>query len=94
VKQIKYTGHLKLRLGLRKIPEEYPEIIYRSPEQTYYDTAEDTFIAIKNLPYNKKVRPMMIAYEEKKGIVEIITIHPITEEKIINRTMRGRWVKP
>jgi hypothetical protein len=37
---------------------------------------------------------MMIAYEEKKGIVEIITIHPITEEKIINRTMKGRWVEP
>lgn len=94
MKRILYTNHLKLRLKIRNIPEEYPEIIYKEPEQIYYDTAEDTFIAIKNLPYNDRIRSMMIAYEEKKGIVEIITIHPITKEKIINRTMRGRWVEP
>jgi hypothetical protein len=93
VKRVQYTEHLKLRLKIRKIPEEYPELIYENPEEKYYDTAEDTFIAIKRLPYNKKVRPMMIAYEEKRDTVEIITIHPITEEKIVTRTVRGRWIE-
>lgn len=91
--KIEYTGHLKLRLKLRKIPEEYPQKIYENPEQRFFDNAEKTFIAIKKLHYNKKLRNMMIAYEEKEGKIEIVTIHPITDEKIINRIMSKRWTK-
>lgn len=90
---IEYTEHLKLRLKVRKIPEEYPQKIYESPEQKFFDNAEKTFIAIKKLHYNKKMRNMMIAYEEKEGKIEIVTIHPITDEKIINRIMSKRWAK-
>ena len=88
-----YTEHLKLRLRVRKIPEEYPEEIYKNPEQRFFDNWEMASIAIKKLIYNKKLRDMMIAYEEKEGKIEIITIHPITEEKIINRVMSKRWTK-
>ena len=88
---IHYTDHLKLRLLIRKIPESYPRLIYEEAERTFYDTAEDKWIAIKKLAYNQKTRPMMIAYEQRGEIVEIVTIHPITEEKIINRILRSRW---
>lgn len=77
----------------RKIPEDYPQKIYENPEQKFFDTAEGNKIAIKKLHYNNKVRSMMIAYEEKNGKAEIVTIHPITEEKIANRLVRGRWIK-
>lgn len=90
---IEYRPHLKLRLELRKIPEDYPRIIYQTPEQKYYDVTEKYYIAIKKLRYNKKMRSMMIAYEPKGQVIEIITIHPIEEEKIINRLVRGRWIK-
>ena len=73
--------------------KKYPRIIYTNPEQKYYDTEEGHFIAIKKLLYNNKVRNIMIAYEEKNGTVEIITIHPITEEKIISRIVGRRWIK-
>ena len=75
------------------MPFKYPRIIYEKPEQKYYDTTENNFILIKKLYYNKKVRNMMIAYEKTENGVNIITIHPITEEKIINRLMNRRWVK-
>ncbi|MBI2971419.1 MAG: hypothetical protein HYY37_03320 [Candidatus Aenigmarchaeota archaeon] len=91
--KISYTAHLKLRLKIRKIPEDYPRKIYKNPEQMFFDVSEETKISIKKLFYNNKVRNMMIAYEEKSGNVEIITIHPVTEEKIINRIMKRRWVK-
>lgn len=91
--KIEYTGHLKLRLKVRKIPDEYPQKIYENPEQRFFDNAEKTLIAIKKLHYNKKLRNMMIAYEEKEGKIEIVTIHPITDEKIINRIMSKRWTK-
>lgn len=91
--EIILTDHLKLRLKVRKIPREYPELIYNNAEQRYYDVLEKTVIAIKKLKYNNKIRNMMIAYEEKNNKVEIITIHPISEEKIVNRIIRGRWIK-
>ena len=93
MKKISYTDHLGLRLKIRKLPYDYPKIIYENPEQRFYDIAEGNFIAIKKLRYNKKIRSIMIAYEEKNGTIEIITIHPIKEEMITNRISRGRWVK-
>ncbi len=88
-----YTDHLKLRLKIRNLPETYPKEIYANPEQKFYDNIEKTYIAIKRLEYNKKLRNMMIAFEKKNGNVEIITLHPIKDEKIINRVISGRWVK-
>ena len=88
-----YTNHLKLRMKIRKIQEDYPRKIYKNPEQEFFDNTENTHIAIKKLHYNKKVRNMMIAYEKKDSNIEIITIHPITEEKIINRIIGRRWIK-
>ena len=35
----------------------------------------------------------MIAYENIQETVRIITIHPITDEKIINRVISKRWTK-
>ena len=88
-----YTDHLKLRLRIRRIPEDCPKKIYENPEQKFFDNLEGNYIAIKKLHYNKKSRNMMIAYEIKDNEIEIITIHPITDEKIINRVLSGRWVK-
>jgi len=93
MKEIVRTDHLKLRLKVRKIPKQYPDVIYRSPEQRYFDVLEKAFINIKKLRYNNKLRNMMIAYEEKDDKVEIITIHPVRDEQIINRVIRGRWIK-
>ena len=78
--RIEYSGHLKLRLKIRKIPEDYPKKIYENPEQKFFDNAEQRFIAIKKLYYNKKMRNMMIAYEKKQDLAEIVTIHPITDD--------------
>jgi len=52
---------------------------------------EKRVIAIKKLKYNKKVRNMMIVYEDKDDVVEIVTIHPISDDKVINRVASGRW---
>lgn len=91
--KVTYTSHLRLRLKVREIPENYPLLIYKNPDQKYYDVVEEKFIAIKKLKYNKEIRDMMIAYEEKDELVEIITIHPITQEKIVSRIMNERWIK-
>src|SRR3989338_2223339 len=86
-----YTDHLKLRLEVRKIPRHYPKEIYEKPDRRFFDELEGNLIAVKKLLYNKKERSMMIAYEEKGETIEIITIHPISEEKIASRIVNGRW---
>ena len=88
-----YTEHLKLRLKLRRIPENYPEEIYKNAEQEFYDELEGYFVSIKKLMYNGKLRNMMIAYEKKVDGIEIVTIHPIKDEKISSRVVNGRWTK-
>jgi len=93
MRDITYTEHLTLRLKIRKIPYEYPKEIFNNPEQKFYDIVEGTYIAIKKLKYNKKERNMMIAYEKEGNSIQIITIHPIKDEKIINRKISGRWIK-
>ena len=91
--EIQYSSHLNLRLKIRQIPHSYPKKIYEEPEQTFFDTAEKTNIAVKKLMYNAKLRNMMIAYEQRDYIIEIITIHPIRDEQIMNRQLTRRWIK-
>lgn len=91
--KIEYTDHLSLRIKIRNFPEEYPRIILKEPDIKLFDKVEKTLIAIKRLKYNGKIRNIMIAYEDKQDIIEIITIHPISDEKIINRKLSGRWVE-
>ena len=91
--EIIYTNHLKLRLKVREIPEDYPKLIYKNPEKKFFDNVEEAYISIKKLKYNNKLRNMMIAYEIKDEKIEIITIHPISDEKIKNRILTGRWIK-
>lgn len=92
--EVAYSNHLKLRLTLRKIPETYPAEIYHHPEQRFFDVVEGTQIAVRRLLYSNKVRPMMIAYEWEEGKAKIVTIHPMAEDKIINRILSGRWIPP
>lgn len=93
MKNVEYTAHLRIRLKSRKIPEDYPQKIYDCPEQVFLDRIDGTKIAVRKLFYYGKTRNMMIAYEENNKETKIITIHPITDEKIISRCMRGRWIQ-
>lgn len=92
MKEVRYTEHLKLRLRIRRIPENYPNLILRNSDNNYFDIVENHNIATKNLFYNGKIRIMMVAYEIKGEYIEIITIHPISSEKILNRLNSGRWI--
>ncbi|MFH1289856.1 MAG: hypothetical protein ABIH92_00435 [Nanoarchaeota archaeon] len=93
MKLIQHSSHLRLRLKIRKFPEHYPNEIYLKPEQSFFDIVEQRKIAIKRLKYKGRIRNIMIAYDESDNAVQIVTIHPISDEKIVNRTITGRWIK-
>lgn len=85
--------HLKIRLKERNIPQDYPNKIVSTPDEKYFDTATNHKIAVKKLIYNEKTRPMAVAYDIIGEDLQIITIHPTTDQEIKNKLKRKRWIK-
>lgn len=82
--------HLKIRLKERQIPLRYIRKILNKPEGKYIDAETLHFIAVKKLQYNKKLRPIIIAYDIIGLSTEIITVHPISEKEIQNEPPRTK----
>ncbi len=85
--------HLKIRLEQRKIPRNYPKIIVMKPDAKYYDIATKHQVAVKKLKYNEKLRPMAASYDIIIDEIQIITIHPVSEQEIENKLKKERWIK-
>ena len=85
--------HLKIRLEQRNIPQNYPEKIVSSPDAKYFDTQTDHTIAVKSMEHSGKLRPMAVSYDIIVDTIQIITIHPVSEQEIQNKLERGRWIK-
>lgn len=84
--------HLKVRLEQRNIPQSYPKKIVSNPDAKYIDTLTSHAVAVQKMEYNEKLRPMAVAYDIIGNIIQIITIHPVSEQEIQNKLKRGRWV--
>ena len=78
---------------LRKIDYYIPKKIYENPDENYYDTETNIFIAVKKSNYYGKKRDIMIAYYEQEERVYIITIHPLKQDQKNRRVESGRWKK-
>lgn len=91
--KIIYRTHLTRRLKERKIPQNYPELIYKKAKRTYVDSESGHHIKIARLEYAEKLRKMAIVYDKIRSKVEIITIFPISETELKNKTTSGRWSK-
>lgn len=85
--------HLIIRLKERSIPQDYPSKIVSDPDDKYFDTATQHQIAIKKMGYNGEIRPMVVAYDIIEEDLQIITIHPTTEQEINSKLRRERWIK-
>lgn len=91
--KIIYSAHLKRRLKERQFPYDYPQRIYKQAELKLYDNFTNHHISILKLKYTGKTRSIAISYDIIKDIVEIITIHPISENDIEKRIRQKRWQK-
>ena len=91
--KIVYRQHLLRRLKERQFPQDYPRRIYKEAKTYYLDKATGHLIAIAKLEYGGKLRNLAIVFDKIGGIIEIITIYPITDEEIKNRVTTKRWTK-
>ncbi|MCL4366226.1 hypothetical protein M1437_03295 [Patescibacteria group bacterium] len=85
--------HLKIRLEQREIPQNYPSKILIKPDTKYFDNLTGHFIAVRKLLYNKKLRLMAVAYDIISDEIQIITIHPISRQEIINKLFNWWWTE-
>jgi len=77
---------------IRGIPERLPEIVFRGAESRFHDEVTGHFIAVKEVLYAGKRRLIMVAYDTKDDVVEIITVHPVGREQVEARVKSWRWV--
>lgn len=91
--KIIYRPHLERRLKERKIPHDYPKKIYLKSKRKYFDLGTNHYIAISRLIYSGRSRNMTISYDIIDKQIEIITIHPISDQEISNKIKSGRWIK-
>ena len=91
--RIIYRPHLKRRLKEREIPEDYPKKIYKTAKLRFKDKLTNHHIAISKLKYAEKLRNLVISYDIIGSNIEIITIHPISDQDIKTRVKTKRWIK-
>lgn len=91
--KITYRPHLKRRLKERKIPQSYPQLIYKKSNQNYIDRESGHHIKVTKLKYAEKLRQMVVVYDKIRSKIEVITIFPISEAELKNKIASGRWTK-
>jgi hypothetical protein len=89
--QVKYSKHLKTRLGLRKIGYDLPQQIFEKAEERFMDTLTGHSIAVAKVVIYDKERDVMVAYKHEEVDVRLLTIHPLKEGQKDNRVKTGRW---
>ena len=90
---IQYADHLRLRLVLRRIPEQLSRRIYYRAKERFFDTATHHRIAVARARYTGKIREIAISFEETEETVTLITIHPLKAHQKTNRiNSRSRWI--
>lgn len=93
IMKIIYTLHLEFRLKVRNIPYDLPRNIFKHTEEHYYDSLTKHYVAIHQVEFKGKIREIVLIYDKKEELVEIITMHPIKPYQKITRIKSGRWKK-
>ena len=91
--KVKYTSHLKVKMAVRGFPKDLPEIVFRGAESRFRDEITGHHVALKEASYAGKRRLIMVAYDIKDDVVEIISVHPIGGKQVEARINSGRWVR-
>jgi len=87
------TKHALQRLAARKITKKIVEEIANNPEEEYYDNIEQSFVAIKTIPYGGKNKKISIFFHYGGLNVKIHTVHAESNKEIKNRIKSGRYTK-
>ncbi|MDP2632942.1 MAG: hypothetical protein Q8P25_04460 [Candidatus Curtissbacteria bacterium] len=87
-----YTEHLKTRLRQRGLPLKLVKKVFDKNEESYFDNLRHHYIVVSSVLYKGRCRKVLAAYDKiGTDSIEVITIHPITDEQIKQGLNSGRW---
>lgn len=88
---IVYTKHLRLRLRIRSIPFQLPRFIVTCPDELFFDTFTQVYVAVKRFRVVRGQQEYMVAFIKRNGSYLLITIHPLRSEQKAHRIVSKRW---
>ena len=88
--QVIFTNHLLSRLKLRKIPKSLALKVYEQKEDALLDTVSKHYIGLSKQKLFSKIRLLVIAFDQFKDHVELVTLYPTTEREVNNKIKSGR----
>lgn len=84
-------------MKLRRFSWDLPMTILEAADRRYLDRETEHEIAVKQVHLRGRSRRLMIAYDRRANVVEIVTIHPIKsgtgKVKSERRKMGETWLK-
>jgi len=89
--RIVYTDHLRFRMKLRGIPQGVPMQIWKEARERYDDRATGHSVAVMTCKIKERAREWALSYDEKEGVIQLITMHPIKALQKLARIKAGRW---
>lgn len=90
---IEFADHLKRRLRLRKIPEEWPREIIEQANVYYWDRETEHWIASGRRLYEGREREFAVAFDWQADVIEVVSILPLKKGQKANRIQAGRWIE-
>jgi hypothetical protein len=90
--QIRYIDYFLDRLKFRRIPKEVVEKVLQEATERYFDVETSRFIAVKEVKYGRRIRRLMVAYEEHGVEIVPVTAHTVTKRQVNSRIKRLRWI--
>jgi hypothetical protein len=68
-----------------------PKQIWLESKERYYDRATQHSIAVMTCEIKERLREFALSYDEKEGVIQLITVHPIKVLQKLSRIKTGRW---
>jgi len=68
-----------------------PRKIFQKAKEHYYDNLTKHCVATYQIEFEGKIREMALTYDKEKGLIEIITVHPLKPYQKYSRISSGRW---
>ena len=91
-REIIYRRHFRLRMRQREFPDGFGEMLLRDADNYYYDTEEETSIAVKRLHFKGRVRDIALVFVVEGSAIAFISIFPLKVGEIRRKIQMGKWV--
>lgn len=91
--EIIYRPHFRLRIQEREIPESFGEMLLRDSDNYYYDTEENTLIAVKRVSFKGRERDVALIFSVEDSVIAFISIFPLKAGELRRKIQMGKWTR-